>query len=188
MARKKAYLREQVIEQSFAVFIQKGYDSTSMSDLMLATGLNKKSLYNEFGNKEALFFIVLEDFLQKQKAHCRPMLLKEPASLDNIQTFFDDLIERFKESGCLMTLSLNEISCISSEAQTLIEQTLKGLEQAFAHNLASLTHLTEPQISHFSRNLLALMQGYSSLLRSTEMKKNNTESVKTLLNLLKNSR
>lgn len=51
--------REFILEKSAAVFNQHGYAASSLSDLMLATGLEKGGIYNHFASKEQL---ALESF------------------------------------------------------------------------------------------------------------------------------
>jgi TetR/AcrR family transcriptional regulator, transcriptional repressor for nem operon len=46
--------RRRIVQQSAAVFNQRGYSGTSMSDLMAATGLEKGGLYRHFESKEDL--------------------------------------------------------------------------------------------------------------------------------------
>jgi TetR/AcrR family transcriptional regulator, transcriptional repressor for nem operon len=46
--------RRRIVQQSAAVFNQRGYSGTSMSELMAATGLEKGGLYRHFESKEDL--------------------------------------------------------------------------------------------------------------------------------------
>ncbi len=46
--------RQRIVEQAAPLFNQHGYAGTSMSDLMLATGLEKGGLYRHFDSKEDL--------------------------------------------------------------------------------------------------------------------------------------
>ena len=43
-----------IIEQSSSLFNKNGYKSTSISEIMMATGLKKGGIYNHFENKDAL--------------------------------------------------------------------------------------------------------------------------------------
>ena len=45
------------------VFWSKGYEATSLADLMAATGLHKGSLYQTFGDKKSLFMSALKAYL-----------------------------------------------------------------------------------------------------------------------------
>ncbi len=46
--------RSRIVEQAAAVFNQRGYEGTSMQDVMDATGLKKGGLYRHFSSKEQL--------------------------------------------------------------------------------------------------------------------------------------
>lgn len=46
--------RREIIEKAAPLFNQRGYEGTSLSDLMDATGLQKGGIYRHFGSKEEL--------------------------------------------------------------------------------------------------------------------------------------
>jgi TetR/AcrR family transcriptional repressor of nem operon len=52
MAGVKQFNREDVLNRAMDVFWRWGYESTSIEDLVEATGIDRGSLYNTFGNKE----------------------------------------------------------------------------------------------------------------------------------------
>lgn len=62
MARPRAFKEEEVIFQIIQLFWEKGFESTSLDDVIRATGLQKGSLYSCFGNKEKLFRLALETY------------------------------------------------------------------------------------------------------------------------------
>ncbi|MEL6929833.1 MAG: TetR/AcrR family transcriptional regulator [Cyanobacteria bacterium J06600_6] len=51
---KAEITKAHIIEQSAAVFNQKGYAGSSMADIMRATGLKKGGIYNHFASKDEL--------------------------------------------------------------------------------------------------------------------------------------
>ena len=53
MARPKEFNRETVLEQAMLVFWEKGYECTSMQDLVGAMGINRGSLHATFGGKRS---------------------------------------------------------------------------------------------------------------------------------------
>ncbi len=55
MARPREFDRDQVVDRAVDVFWRKGFEATSIRDLVEATGLNRGSLYNTFGDKAGLF-------------------------------------------------------------------------------------------------------------------------------------
>jgi TetR/AcrR family transcriptional regulator, transcriptional repressor for nem operon len=54
-------LKENIIHESLRLFSLKGYCSTSITDILDATGVSKGGFYNHFASKEGLFFEVLEE-------------------------------------------------------------------------------------------------------------------------------
>lgn len=55
MARPRTFDESEALRAALLAFWEYGYEETSLSVLMEATGLNKTSLYRTFGNKEELF-------------------------------------------------------------------------------------------------------------------------------------
>lgn len=60
MAREKQFDDAAVLESAADVFAAHGYQGTSLSMLLEATGLGKQSLYNSFGDKRALYLQAVE--------------------------------------------------------------------------------------------------------------------------------
>ena len=54
MVRSGGETRENIIRQAAALFNQRGFAGSSMSDIMEATGLQKGGIYRHFGSKEEL--------------------------------------------------------------------------------------------------------------------------------------
>ena len=52
--RKGEQTRREIIRKAAPIFNQKGYDGTALSDLMLATGLEKGGIYRHFESKQEL--------------------------------------------------------------------------------------------------------------------------------------
>ncbi|MGB1215804.1 MAG: TetR/AcrR family transcriptional regulator, partial [Pikeienuella sp.] len=55
MPWEKSFDLDDATDKAAAVFWAKGYEATSISDLVAAMGINKGSLYNAFGDKRRLF-------------------------------------------------------------------------------------------------------------------------------------
>ena len=62
MARPREFDEDRVKEALTRVFWEKGYEATTMQDLVDATGLLKGSLYGAFGDKQALYMIALAHY------------------------------------------------------------------------------------------------------------------------------
>ncbi|MFT6045503.1 MAG: TetR/AcrR family transcriptional repressor of nem operon [Arenicella sp.] len=64
MPWEKSFNEQEVLDKAMDVFWQKGFDSTSIADLIENTGLNRGSLYNAYGGKQQLFVKALLNYDQ----------------------------------------------------------------------------------------------------------------------------
>jgi len=62
MARPKEFVEEQALQKALVTFQAKGFDGTSIQDLVEAMGINRQSLYDTFGDKENLYHMALERY------------------------------------------------------------------------------------------------------------------------------
>ncbi|EGK01775.1 MULTISPECIES: TetR/AcrR family transcriptional regulator [Dysgonomonas] len=59
------YSREYILRRAFDVFMNKGYDSASISVLQEELGMSRGAMYRYFKNKEELFFAVIDEYFFK---------------------------------------------------------------------------------------------------------------------------
>lgn len=64
MARNKAFEPEERLEKAKCLFWQKGYNATSMQDLVETMGLNRGSIYDTYGDKHSLFLQCLRSYTE----------------------------------------------------------------------------------------------------------------------------
>ena len=65
MARPKGYDRDTVLLAARDLFWEQGYHATSIAELEQSTGLNRSSIYQEFGSKHGLFEAALECYIDR---------------------------------------------------------------------------------------------------------------------------
>ncbi|HXU64478.1 MAG TPA: TetR/AcrR family transcriptional regulator [Polyangia bacterium] len=108
MARPREFDENQALDAALEAFWARGYDATSIEDLVTATGVGRASLYAAFGDKEHLFRRVLDRYLardMKQIADATRELSGEAA----IRAFFAQRVAKFcpKDGarGCFLQAS-----------------------------------------------------------------------------------
>lgn len=60
MRTKGALTRQRILDQVGPIFNERGYQATTLADVMAATGLEKGGIYNHFGTKDDLAFAAYE--------------------------------------------------------------------------------------------------------------------------------
>ena len=80
------------------MFWRQGYQATSVQDLVEATGLNRGSLYDTFGDKHGLFLEAVEHYRRQYSARRLAQLEEEGPLRDKLAAFFNEMIEFSVES------------------------------------------------------------------------------------------
>jgi TetR/AcrR family transcriptional regulator, transcriptional repressor for nem operon len=123
--------RDAALDRAAAAFWRKGYDATSVQDLEAATGLGRGSLYNAFGDKQALFLAALERYAATV---ARPALalLDDGDARAGVRAMLDALVARMASGegprGCLLVNA-----CIASGGDRLagvVADTVRAFETA----------------------------------------------------------
>jgi len=134
LARLREFDTEEVLDQVMDVFWRHGYESTSIRDLMEATGLNKGSLYQAFGDKHSLFMTVLERYLQRNVEGTRQIFANCPpgdAIALWISTMQAESARQGCEKGCLLWNTTSEMVPHDSKVKALIERYLDLMSAEF---------------------------------------------------------
>ncbi|KRA61502.1 TetR family transcriptional regulator [Caulobacter sp. Root655] len=66
--RPRGYDPDVAVRQATATFWDQGYAGASLDDLSAATGMNRPSLYGAFGDKQTLFRIALDRYMDESRA------------------------------------------------------------------------------------------------------------------------
>lgn len=139
MARPRTFDRDAVLDRAMTAFWSKGYEATSIEDLVEKMGIQRGSLYSAFGDKRGLFFAALERY---QHVVARELLetLEAPGSgLEAIRRFFRlrvaGALDRRRPPGCLMTNSAVELSRRDRGAAARVGGSLAKMEAAFRRAL-----------------------------------------------------
>ena len=111
MARPKAYDRDAVVRAARDLFWARGYEASSLADLERATGLNRSSIYQEFGSKHGLFTSAIDNYLTQIARPRLAGLRRAGAGLPEIAAYFAGLAESLRAApryGCLMVNAITE--------------------------------------------------------------------------------
>src|SRR5215211_2354422 len=127
MARSKSFDQDAVLDRAAELFWERGYEGTSMADLEAHLGLGRQSLYNAFGDKQALFLKALERYRQHAMREPISILTAPGAGLEAIRAYFSGSIER-------LTTETPRRACLV--ANTIVERSSQDPEALLSCNVA----------------------------------------------------
>ena len=140
--RPRSFDEAEALEQATRVFWAKGYDGTTVDDLVAGTGVSRPSLYATFGDKEALFMRCLEHYAGRAVLYAAQVLSAAPTIQDAVAGFLRLTVEGAtcpsNPSGCLMACVLPsvedpKVQDFSARAAAQVAQTIEQrLQEAVA--------------------------------------------------------
>jgi AcrR family transcriptional regulator len=167
MARPLEFEVEPVLDAAVEAFRHCGYGGTSIKSLEQATGLSSGSLYNSFGDKDAIFHRALARYTETVVAGRLAEHLMDNDPLAGLRTLFLTLLDEpgGGSFGCLLTNTAVECGPWQSEVGADVQCGFLLQEEAL---LAAVQRLVpfRPDAEQVSRRLLALYQGILVLIRS----------------------
>lgn len=168
MARPRTFSEDDVLKVAMIQFWREGYRSTSIANLEEATGISRISLYNAFGDKDALFLRALSLYREQARSYFLDESFGE-RGLDSIKGLFRSIAtKRPKDApeqfGCLMLNTILDIDAVSDEAKTIVdtcrEEMVAGFKTALrTASIAGEAPATDTEIRDRAEFLVGAMWG-----------------------------
>lgn len=166
MPRTKEFNREEALDRAMHVFWDKGYEATSLGELLEAMGIARQSLYDTFGDKHALFLEALERYQTRRAEHMHSCLESAPSIPRAFRELFEGLVdesEREKRRGCMGVSATVELAPHDPELAKVIAARQRSLEALFFRALERARELGQIAPSKdtraLARFLVAALQG-----------------------------
>ena len=135
MARTKDFDENEVLAKAIKLFWQKGYNGTSMQDLVDALGISRSSLYDTFGDKHQLYLKALESYKQTEADKRDKILNGSVTAKEAIRRLMDltilEIIRDKQHKGCFLINSAVETAPHDKDTNAIICQNDQQLENAF---------------------------------------------------------
>jgi TetR/AcrR family transcriptional regulator, transcriptional repressor for nem operon len=135
MPRTEVFHRGEVLDKAKNIFWLKGYNGTSMQDLVDATGLNRSSIYNSFGSKMELYLQSLKKYQVDigelfDKAGKRNQNAIETICLVFLYVL-EDILEDTEEKGCMLINCNTEMGNQDTQLRGLLKANQERLVGIF---------------------------------------------------------
>lgn len=134
MPRPVEFDVERARDRALLLFWQKGYQATSLPDLLAAMGISRSSLYAAYGDKRGLFVECLDLFAERTRRILAQARDAQPP-LDALQCFFERHLDgpgRGRASlGCLLVNTVLEMAGVDDALCDRASAHLAGIERLF---------------------------------------------------------
>ncbi len=189
MPKVKTFDKELVIKQATNVFHNKGYNATSMQDLVDATGLNRSSIYNTFNSKQNLFLECLSSYQNIYKERITNGMLKVSNAIEAIDflmaLYLEDIVNDKEDKGCLIVNCKSEMANHDKTiTQFLIHNQdfmLHMLEEIIAKGQIELLINKERTANEYALYLYTSIQGF----RMMGILTNNKKQLESIIKIIK---
>lgn len=88
MGRNISFNKEHALNKTMYLFWEKGYDATSISDLIETMGVSRSTLYSSFGDKDELFKQVLANY-KNYGSHKRKLLFSDRNTKTSLTSLYN---------------------------------------------------------------------------------------------------
>ncbi|PAY08323.1 TetR family transcriptional regulator [Bradyrhizobium sp. UFLA03-84] len=135
MVGMRQFDEDEVVATALDVFWRKGLHDATMQDLAAATGVQRGSLYNAYGDKEAIFLRAFDRYAG-QFLEAAGNALAQGDAATGLKTFFDMIIVNMTDGspprGCLTTRTALDAAISSADVRQRVQSVLTQLEQLIA--------------------------------------------------------
>ena len=141
MPRTKQFDEDKVLDKAVEVFWRKGFHATSMQELVDHMGINRASLYDTFGGKEALFEKAFQRYRERSRQNIADFLNSHASVRDGLMRLFERTIEHAvvdpDAKGCFVVNAKTELAAGDQNFCHTLNRNREDLEQLFHHYLQS---------------------------------------------------
>lgn len=135
MARTKDFDENEVLTKAIQLFWHKGYNATSMQDLVDGLGISRSSLYDTYSDKHTLFLKALESYQLAGNAKIKEIVAQSVSSKETVIKLMElatnDLVGDKQQKGCFMVNAEVEVAPHDQEVSKLVCQNEQQMETAF---------------------------------------------------------
>jgi len=137
MARPLEFDRSQAVNKALVLFWRKGYQASSLADLLAAMRIGRSSFYAAFADKRSLYIECLDLFAARTLELLQRARAKLPP-VDALQHFFERAFfgargasDTNRHSGCMLVNTVLEMAGVDDELAARASRHLGEVQRVF---------------------------------------------------------
>lgn len=162
MSRTKEFDQDRALDDAMNLFWERGYEATSIQDLVDATGVQRQSLYDTFGSKHEIFLRSLMRYQALQGSEVADLSKQHPeGGLSLIRAVFESSAAQAVHDarGCFAANCAAELGTADEAVAERVRIGCEGLQDLFERCLKQAraagelgTSKSSPALAHFLVN------------------------------------
>jgi AcrR family transcriptional regulator len=189
MVGVRQFDEQEMIATALDVFWRKGLHDATMQDLAAATGVQRGSLYNAYGDKEAIFQRAFDQYAGQLMDSCGQALSEGDDIAARLRNFLDLLIVNMTSGspprGCLTTRTALDGAISSAAVRQRVQGVLSRLEQLVSKAISSAPDKRlAANANRLARVVVTFTRGLAVMERAGYSRKQLKESAATFVDAL----
>ncbi len=184
IGRPREFNPEIALESAMQLFWRKGYESSSLQDLLSTMGLSKSSFYQTFKSKHALFQNCIEHYQQTLDSEMRTQLENTGSGKAFIKNLFTSVANETSGSdarrGCLLMNTASEFAQTDQEIAELVSSSIDCITDVFETAIQQAQRQEEIPSDKDARTLATYLVSTMSGVRNMVKAGADRETVKRI--------
>ena len=122
MARPKEFDRDEALASAMKVFWERGYEGTSIDDLVKGTGVGRQSLYDTFGDKRGIYLAALNLY---RRTHGKDPIVRKAGPLATVEATFRRMARAAVAGDGERCMMIDAATELRAEANDCLQRTLR---------------------------------------------------------------
>ncbi|WP_166303300.1 MULTISPECIES: TetR/AcrR family transcriptional regulator [unclassified Bradyrhizobium] len=185
MVGMRQFDEDEMIANALDVFWRKGLHDATMQDLAAATGVQRGSLYNAYGDKEAIFLRAFDRYAE-EFLDAAGTALAQGDTAAGFRNFFDMIIVNMTDGspprGCLTTRTALDAAISSTDVRQRVQGVLGRLEQLIGKALSAAPgKRSAADANRLARVIVTFTRGLAVMERAGYSRKQLKETAATFI-------
>ncbi len=126
-----------MLAKAMRLFWKKGFEATSIQDLVLHLGINKQSLYDTFGDKKKLYLLALNKYHYGSEMYFNTLYSEQGTVREAFRSFFQAVVEGafsdLEKKGCFLQNAAIELAPQDEEIKKICLAGMSSFEKRFGN-------------------------------------------------------
>ncbi len=127
-----------ILRNAARLFATRGYERSSIGDLVEACELSRGAIYHYFDSKEAILFAMLDSLVRDLLAHLEQAVAAGGPPLEKFARVIEAFVERNAQSPEEQIVLLNDLGALKTAEQRQIIQTERKIVELVGKVLSSI--------------------------------------------------